>query len=426
MMNRLLTVLLAGLVLAGCDLDLNDPNLPTTDDVLTSREGVQQLAVGLQAAYSGQLVDPIYVAGLVTDEIGAGAATFDTYQNVDAKVDDPDLPARDPAVAPWSGQYYVIEVTDNLLASAPEVGFGPGTTSGLMALGELYRAMAFGNIAQIYDEAPVDVGLDTPEPAFVSQQVVLDTVIMLLQSAIDRIEATAPSQAVLDEIVADGFDLENTAWAYLARYALVAGDYTLAMNAAQQVDQTVLSEFRFSASDPNPMYGMWYASGNAYQMRAEDPIRVNAEAGDQRVDYWITEAEIEGATGPLDDLPQFDEREDAFAAYYPDEMKLIMAEVLVRRDSDTGGAIGLINDVRTQCTSALDEPVACLPALDATDLPTEQDVLDQILYERLYELYLQGVRWSDFRRFGIALPPQYDFMPTPQTECDRNENATGC
>lgn len=425
MMNRLLTVLLAGLVLTGCDLDLNDPNLPTTEDVLTSREGVAQLAVGLQAAYSGQLVDPVYVTGLVTDEIGAGAGTFDSYKYVDIKEVDPDQASRDPAVAPWGGQYYVIEVTSNLMESAPEVGFGPGTTSGLLALAEVYRAMAFGNLAQIYEAAPIDVGLDNPEPAFAPRAEVLDTVIALLQSAIARMEATPPSAAFTNDILADGFDLENTAWAMLARYALIAGDYTLAENAASQVDLSVLSEFRFSASDPNPMYGMWYASGNAYQMRAEDNFRLEAEAGDLRVDYWVTEANDTGAYELLDDLPRMDNAADAYAAYLPDEMKLIMAEVYVRRDNDLASALELVNEVRTQCPedTALDEPAACLPALDAADVPTAEAMLDEILTQRRYELYLQAVRWSDFRRFGVTLPAAYEFMPTPQNECDRNDNA---
>jgi hypothetical protein len=64
---------------------------------------------------------------------------------------------------------------------------------------------------------------------------------------------------------------------------------------------------------------------------------------------------------------------------------------------------------------------ACLPALDATDLPTQAEVLAQILHERRYELYLQAVRWSDLKRFGQ--PVKYQFMPIPITECDRNSNA---
>jgi hypothetical protein len=48
-------------------------------------------------------------------------------------------------------------------------------------------------------------------------------------------------------------------------------------------------------------------------------------------------------------------------------------------------------------------------------------MLDAILMERKYELYLQAVRWSDLRRFGQ--PTKYTVMPVPETECDRNTNA---
>jgi hypothetical protein len=51
--------------------------------------------------------------------------------------------------------------------------------------------------------------------------------------------------------------------------------------------------------------------------------------------------------------------------------------------------------------------------LEATDLPTQADVLDQFLWERRYELYLQALRWSDLRRFGE--PEKYQFMPVPAT-----------
>jgi hypothetical protein len=426
MMKRLSIVLLAGLLVAGCDLDLNDPNLPTTEDVLTSREGISQLAVGLQAAYSGQLNDLVYVPGLLTDEIGAGGATFEVYQNLDSKTPDPALSQRDPAEAPWSGMYYVIEEANNLLDNAEDVGFGPGTTSGLLALGEVYKGMALGHIAEFYEAAPIETGLDIPEPQFVPREQVMSTAIGLLQSALSRIQSTAPSDAFNNEIVAAGFDLANTARAMIARYALVAGDYDLAMQSAQQVNANVLSIFGFSGSDPNPLYGMWYSSGNAYKMLAEDSFRLAAEAGDQRVGYWVQEADIQGASVPLDDLPRFMTPGAPFHAYLPDEMKLIMAEVMVRRDSNLSGALELVNQVRTQCESALDEPVACLPALALADVPTAQDMLAQILYERRYELYLQGVSWSDYRRFGVSLPDIYLYMPTPFSECERNDNATNC
>ena len=50
-----------------------------------------------------------------------------------------------------------------------------------------------------------------------------------------------------------------------------------------------------------------------------------------------------------------------------------------------------------------------------------ETMLAEILRQRRYELYLQGLRWSDLRRFGQ--PVKYAFRPVPPAECDRNNNA---
>jgi hypothetical protein len=91
------------------------------------------------------------------------------------------------------------------------------------------------------------------------------------------------------------------------------------------------------------------------------------------------------------------------------------------RGNDLPGALGFVNQVRTPCTSPLAEPVACLPALTLTDVPTRDVMLDAILRERYYELYLQALRWSDLRRFGKAV--KYRFMMVSRTECTNNPNA---
>jgi hypothetical protein len=100
-------------------------------------------------------------------------------------------------------------------------------------------------------------------------------------------------------------------------------------------------------------------------------------------------------------------------------MTLILAEVAARTN-DLPAAIALINEVRTQC-NATGEPAACLDPVDAGDLPTQQAILDEILEQRRYELYLQGLRFDDLRRFDAQR--KYDFLPLPQTECDRNASA---
>src|SRR5688572_16546711 len=75
---------IAVVALAGCDLEVIDPNAPNEEDVITSAAGLRQVGVGLQAEYSNELVDPVYISGLVTDEIGAILAAFESYRLIDA------------------------------------------------------------------------------------------------------------------------------------------------------------------------------------------------------------------------------------------------------------------------------------------------------------------------------------------------------
>jgi hypothetical protein len=106
-------------------------------------------------------------------------------------------------------------------------------------------------------------------------------------------------------------------------------------------------------------------------------------------------------------------------------MKLIRAEALARKNQ-LAEAATLVNQVRTQTTSTVDEPLAGLPALPASALDTQQKVLAAIAYERRYELFMQGLRWEDTRRFGEALTtkPTFPFLPLPLTECQVNPNSS--
>jgi hypothetical protein len=133
----------------------------------------------------------------------------------------------------------------------------------------------------------------------------------------------------------------------------------------------------------------------------------------------VTAANIAGFNFTLDDLAKYRTLDEPFPVFLPDEMKLIRAEVLARQ-GDFGGARDLINEVRTQC-GVTTEPAACLPELPAEELNTEAEVLAEVLRQRRYELFLQGLRFDDLRRFDA--PRKYDFLPLPQTECDRNPSA---
>ncbi|HEX2191471.1 MAG TPA: RagB/SusD family nutrient uptake outer membrane protein [Longimicrobiaceae bacterium] len=414
-------LLLGGLALGGCELNLQDPNRPTEEEVFNDPDGVQALAVGLQAVYSDEVRDPIWVNALLADELGAGLNSFAPYADLDAGRDITRGYYNTSAFDPWTGQYRVIKLADDLLRVAAE---GPvpseGTRSGMLALARLYKAMALGNLIQLYESVPLDVGVNQPAP-FQSRQVVLVEILNLLESARSQIQATPPSQVFNQQILAPGFSLQNTIDAMIARYALIAGNNQLAIQAAQRVSPSVLSTFQFSATDPNPLWELWYNSGNAYQMRPEQAFRLQAEAGDQRVAFWVRADTIRGANARLDELARYRERTEAIPVYFPDEMKLIQAEAYARL-GQLAEARTALNAVRTQCTSALAEPVACLPALTAAQLPTAEAILAEVLRQRRYELYLQGLAYEDRRRLGATL--KYPWILVPQAECDRNPAAT--
>jgi starch-binding outer membrane protein, SusD/RagB family len=416
--TRLGLLTLAGFLVAACDMDLIDPNLPNEEDVITTAAGLRQVAVGLQATYSTEVRNPVYITGLATDEIGAIPQAFESYRRVDAGQEIENN--LGPSTETWAAMYRVVHRANVLLENVPQVSMIEGTASGIIAMAKLFKAMAFGSLLQTYERIPLEVSVENEHPQFASREDALGTVLQLLNEARQQLQTTAPSSEFNSQVVAPGFDLANTIDAMIARYSLIAGDLDGALAAAERVDRNVLSEFRSGANDPNSLWVLWLGSGNAFAMRPKARFRLEAEDDDQRVGYWVVEANATGSFEPLDAFAKYATRSAHTPVYLPGEMLLIQAEVHARQNNQLA-ALDAINAVRTPCSSPVNEPVACLPALTLADVPTQEAMLAQILHERRYELFLQGVRWSDLRRF--EQPVKYDFMMVSRPECDRNRNA---
>lgn len=409
--------LAAALALGACTLDFDNPNEPTEEDVFSTAEGIRTVAVGLQAEYGDQISEPTYVTGLVTEEIGAADGTFASYQDVDAgrPIDN----NTDIAGAPWRGMYRVVKLSDDLLEALPAATMPAAMKNEISSIAKLHKAMALGNLIMLYERIPLEVG--TASPAFAERPAVLAEILRLLSEARAEIgQVPAPDTST---IPAAGFNVRATIDAMTARYSLVAGDYEGAITAAQRVNLGVLSELRYAApADRNPLNNLWYRSGNAYRMRPEQAFRVNAEAGDRRVPFWVRAATVAGGEGQvLDEHVKYSTDTTSIPYYLPDEMRLIQAEAYARTNR-LGDAATLVNAVRTQCTpSVVGEPAACLAALPAEALDTRDELLAEILKQRGYELYLQNLRWEDLRRFGRPL--KYTWNAYPLSECDLNTNA---
>lgn len=411
----------AALVGSACDMDFTDPINPNEELAINTTLGLMQVGVGLQAEFGNAIDAPIYVDALVTDYIGAIAQAFESFRNADAGL--PINNSEGPSTEPWAELYDVVQVADVLIENVPNVPMDAGTASGLLSLAKLHKAMAFGNLLNVYERIPLDVGIDNLDAEFATRTAAYAEVLRLLNEARQHIVTTPVSADFTNAVVAPGFNLTTTIDAMIARYSLISGDLATAATAAARVPRTVLSELRFTTSDVNPLWNLWFNSGNAWRMRPEDRFRTSAQAGDKRVDYFVRASTTNAASNtasPLDDFVRYSTREESLPVYLPDEMLLIRAEVAAR-GGNLGEALTLLNQVRTQCTSPLNEPVACLPALTAADVPTQAAMLEAIHRERQYELYLQGLHWSDARRFGKPL--KYRFMMVSRSECQNNPNA---
>lgn len=423
--GRCLILLALPLVAAGCELDLTNPNAPTEEEVLTTIDGVVAHAVGMQGQFAEAMEDFVQGPALATDEWGTNTRALSSYITL---ANGP-ASALDPAFliveAPWAAAYRVIKSADNLIEAAPQVGLGPGLETGILALAKLYKAMALGMIIQQYEQVPLAVEQEAPPLA--SRQEVLTGqggVLELLGDARTDLEGVTEADLApfRDRVLGAGFDLRNTIDAMLARYHLIAGNDQAAIDAADRVDPGVLSVFTYVTPDRNPLENLML------QLIYTAPLASfvdEAEPGDERVDYWVdTSAEPVGGN-PADVLllppNKYSNPSDAFPVYLPDEMKLIQAEAHTRL-GQFGPARDLINEVRTQSASPVDEPVANLPELPPEALDTEEELLDQIAYERRYELYLQGLRWEDVRRLGEerTTTPTLMWFPIPRQECLAN------
>src|SRR5688572_11163582 len=82
MIGRLAAMSAAVLMLGACDLDVENPNSPTEESVITNVDGVIALAVGMQQQFSQTVEDYIVPSSLVTDEWGTRTRSLLSYQSL--------------------------------------------------------------------------------------------------------------------------------------------------------------------------------------------------------------------------------------------------------------------------------------------------------------------------------------------------------
>lgn len=415
--------LLALAGLPACSLDVANPNSADEASVLTTREGLLAASIGMQQYYATTVLNTAVLTPGVTSGEAAVVSTF--LNLIELQQGSTALNGTNGnVVALWTRPFRVIAAADQILASTGGVTMSPGTKSGLDATAKLYKAMSLGILAQNFEQAPVASG---QSPAFVPRAQVFAEAIRLLTEAEAAITANAPSAEFTTSGLVPGVDLLNTIRAYKARYLLFSGQWQAAADAAATVSATAKSEFRFDAQSANPVYA---SSVSTKDYAPLDNLGLpSVESGDQRLEFYVDVVAGTNITPfnlPIDRFDGFwKAATTTIPMYLPDEMRLIRAEAFARLNRLPDALVEL-NAVRTQAPSA--DPFGVGGGLAPFAGTTQAAILDAVYYERAMELYLQGMRLEDNRRFGYPAPGAAgatrtrNFYPYPNAERDNNPN----
>jgi hypothetical protein len=404
----LLTVLL--LITGSCKLDTVNPNAPNETDVLTTREGIIGLSIGMRQFYASNGIASAYFYPAVTAREIQGVATFTNTLELEAG--GTALPtANGNVLTLWSDMQRLMTMSQDVIENAPKVStLTGGLLAGINANAKLFKAISLGTLAISFEQANLATSR-TEKVSFVPRAQVLAEAIRLLDEAIAEI-TTTPLTAEFTTLIAGArFDLPNILYAYNARYNLMAGNYAAALSNANLVDQTKASAFEYNSQSVNPI---WNTAVNLRYYSPRPGFGLPAglfEPGDRREAFYINTST--SGTTTTRTLTGFGGSQAAIIpVYLPDEIKLIKAEALLRTNGSLTEALDQINLVRTQTTG---DPFGVNAGLPAYSGPvTQADLLLEVYKQRCAELYLSGQRLEDSRRF------ERPFSPTNLTERNRN------
>lgn len=435
--SHILAALFLVLGISSCSLDYANPNAAAENQVLTSREGLFTLAVGMQQFYATSTLEAyITRTAVTTREMGVTT----TFQNpLDLELGGAEFPNENGDVlAIWQRSYRVIGMADNILANAPNTAIlmPAGSRSGLIALASLYKAMCLGHLAMYFEQAPLTVGTATAGATFRPRAEVLTEAIRLLDNAAQQVSSNAPDANFSATVIASGFNLSNTIQAMRARFLLMAGRNADAILAATAVNTATagLSVFRYDAQiNRNPIF-QTVILGNTYAPRDFFGTPVFSDTTDARLRFFMRANPRRGtppAAFNVDDLAAsfFATADAAVPVFRMGEMALIRAEAQARQNNLTA-AVTEINTVRTKTRTADVHGIgASLPPYSGA--MTQDAILTEIYAQRCVELFLTGMRMEDQRRFGRPAPPtpssfqserNRNFYPYPSLERDNNTN----
>ncbi len=409
-----------------CDTVHLDPNSTLEPDVVNSTDNLIRLVNGIQKRWStersGIIYNRTHLSGLNTGELRL-LNPGNLAENEILLGGDNINGNNDILNAIWTNGMLSRKEATTILDAADNAADDPATANSLKAYALFYRALVHGTLIQYFERLPLAIEDDAP---FVDRAAVPQSAIADLEEAVSYVEAGLSTEVVAG--VFDSVDLENSVYALLARFNLMAGNNNAAVAAADAVDLSVSSVWEFDAAIPNPL-AFWFGSQNVTQ--AKDftfglPSSLLPDQNDERIPFYISADDPNAPSPNYQVLGFFDDNLEEIPVYLPGEILLIKAEAYAR-NNDLSNAVDALNQVLTK-TAATDAFGLGANLPEYTGALTQQAILEEVYKNRRIELYLTGLALEDSRRFGRPGPgdanPERNrnFYPYPNAERDNNMN----
>lgn len=435
---RLKFILPAALLVAtaACDsiLDVQPTTTVTTETAInnpnSARAALAGLYDGLQSTsyYGG---DFVLLMDLSSDN-AVHAGTFTDYADADAN----DLTADNGDVlAMWSAMYAVIGDANSLIARVPSVALLPAPeVADIVAQARAARAVAYFDLLRVWVDRSSNLGVpvvttpvtkvsEIPNATRADTAAVYAQILNDLNAAATGVTNTDPSRITRGFVLAlrSKVQLYRRQWAAArddAAAVLAISSYALAptYQALFTADGGRTSEdiLRLTFTDQDAMnLGFYYLTrglGGRREVAPSSGLRASYEAGDVRRDVTVG---LSGSTRYGRKWPTPAGAEDVHVIRLG-EVILNKAEAHAQLN-ELAQAVVEYNKIRVRAGLA--------PHVLGVNVITQADVLAAVYRERRSELALEGDRWPDLVRRGIAastlgIPVNQTRYPIPQRERD--------
>ncbi len=400
------------LLISACDItnDL-DPNRPSPEG-FTQNPTAQQLNLLVTGTLSQMRVDlPIYIDAVgvvgrehyrysgsdprfVGDLLGAGGGTLDDNAFYTTRT--------------YTGRYASVKNTNLIIEGATNTTSATVTEEGRQAfLGFARTIQAYELLMALNQQFEGGIRTNVADPdnlgPFEDPSTALGTIANLLEEGaanLDNAGSTWPvqlSSGFADFNSTAGFRQFNRALA--ARVAVYRQQWDQALSILNESfldlagDLDLGAYHNFSANAGDLLNTLWIAPNSTGDLRAAHPSWLaDAEPGDNRLENAVerdTPFQNTGLTFTHDVLV-YETNVDDVPIIRNGELILIYAEALINRNtgSDLTDAENALNVIR-----------------NAADLPnysgavSQNALLDEMLNQRRYELWFEGHRWVDMRRY---------------------------